>query len=141
MDTSAERRTTDKLGRRSGPRRKYTTAEKRAIVEETRVRGASVAGVAQAHGINANLLFGWRRLYQQGLLSADAKVEAAPLLPVRIAAPTVVPGELAPTPEPRARRRERGAIEIEFAGGVRVRVRGGVDRATLARVLDVLSTR
>jgi transposase len=143
MDTSAERGTTDKLGRRSGPRRKYTTAEKRAIVEESRERGASVAGIAQRHGINANLVFGWRRLYQQGLLSVDGAVIAPPLLPVTIETPTVVPAEAAPVQGPqRTRRRERGgAIEIEFAGGVRVRVRGGVDRATLARVLAVLSTR
>lgn len=31
---------TDKLGRRSGPRRKYSIQEKRAMVEETHVRGA-----------------------------------------------------------------------------------------------------
>ncbi len=66
MDTSIETVATDKLGRRSGPRRKYTIAEKRSMVQETRRRGASVAEVAQRHGVNANLLFGWRRLYQHG---------------------------------------------------------------------------
>jgi transposase len=143
MGTSAEAPVTDRLGRRTGPRRRYTLAEKRAIVEETRQRGSSVAAVGQRHGINANVLFGWRRLYRQGLLSADAADEAPALLPVTIETPTVVPGEPAPgTERPRARRRDRGgAIEIEFADGVRVRVRGGVDRATLARVIAVLSGR
>lgn len=41
---------TDKLGRRSSPRRKYTIAEKRAMVEETQLRGASVPEVARQHG-------------------------------------------------------------------------------------------
>jgi IS66 Orf2 like protein len=34
MGTSAEAVKTDKLGRRSGPRRKYTVEEKRAMVEQ-----------------------------------------------------------------------------------------------------------
>jgi transposase-like protein len=66
MGTSAEAVKTDKLGRRSGPRRKYTVAEKRSMVEETQVHGASVPEVAQRHGVNANLLSVWRRLYRRG---------------------------------------------------------------------------
>jgi transposase-like protein len=42
MGTSPERVMTDKLGCRSGPRRKYSIAEKRSMVEETRQPGASV---------------------------------------------------------------------------------------------------
>jgi transposase-like protein len=34
-------------------------------------RGASVPVVARKYDLNANLLFGWRRLYKQGLLDAD----------------------------------------------------------------------
>lgn len=142
MDTSVAERATDVLGRRSGPRRRYTVAEKRVIVEQTQVKGASVAEVAQRHGINANVVFGWRRLYRQGLLSAEAAVEAPPLLPVQITTPTVVPSEPQAAKEPVRRRRDRGgAIEIEFTGGVRLRVVGEVNRATLARVIAVLSDR
>jgi hypothetical protein len=54
MGTSPERVMTDKLGRRSGPRRQYSLAEKRSMVEETRQPGASVPEVAQRHGVNAN---------------------------------------------------------------------------------------
>lgn len=88
-------------------------------------------------------MFGWRRLYRQGLLNAEASEEAPPLLPVQITTPIVVPSKPPAAQEPsRRRRRDRGgAIEIEFAGGVRVRVRGKVDRATLARVIAVLSAR
>jgi transposase len=139
MDTSGEAVRTDKLGRRLGPRRRYTIAEKRAIVEETRRRGASVAEVAQRHGVNANLLFGWRRLYQQGVLREGSSGEPATLLPVKVTTPTLVPSEreAAKTPASRA----SGSIEIEFAGGQRLRIRGRVDRATLTRVIAALSRR
>jgi hypothetical protein len=48
MGTSAEAVMTDNLGRRGGPRRKYTVEEKRAMVEETQVHGASIPEVAPA---------------------------------------------------------------------------------------------
>ena len=56
-------------------------AEKRRIVEETLVEGASVALVARAHGVNANLVFNWRRLYQAGRLGRCDEVK---LLPVNV---------------------------------------------------------
>ena len=42
-------------------RRSWTRDEKRRIVEESLQEGASIAGVAQRHALNANLLFTWRR--------------------------------------------------------------------------------
>jgi transposase len=42
-------------------RRWHTVAEKRRIVEETLVSGASVSQVARLHGVNANQVFQWRR--------------------------------------------------------------------------------
>src|SRR4030088_2034005 len=47
-----------------------TTQEKRFIVEETRKTGVSVATVAQAHGVNANQVFYWRKLYEAGQLDS-----------------------------------------------------------------------
>jgi len=49
-------------------RQQRSIAEKRRIVEETLSPGASVARVARAHGVNANQVFGWRRLYLAGRL-------------------------------------------------------------------------
>ena len=49
-------------------RQRRSIAEKRRIVEETLIEGASVARIARAHGVNANQLFGWRRLYLSGRL-------------------------------------------------------------------------
>jgi len=56
-------------------------AEKLRIVEETLAEEASVALVARTHGVNANLVFNWRRLYQAGRLGRRGE---ATLLPVRV---------------------------------------------------------
>ncbi|HKF03692.1 MAG TPA: transposase [Candidatus Sulfotelmatobacter sp.] len=53
------------------------------IVQEALAEGASVARVARAHGVNANLVFNWCRLYRAGRLGRRRE---AKLLPVRIAA-------------------------------------------------------
>jgi transposase-like protein len=47
-----------------------TTAEKRFVVEATRRPGVSVATVARAHGVNANQVFYWRKLYEAGQLES-----------------------------------------------------------------------
>ena len=77
MDTSVVARSEGRPARRM-----RSLAEKRAIVAETRVPGASVAAVARRHGMNANLLFNWRRLQQRGLLEAHTKPPSAKWLPV-----------------------------------------------------------
>ena len=63
-------------------RQRRSIADKRRIVEETLVEGASVARVARAHGVNANQVFGWRRLYLAGRFG-DPK-PGMKLLPVRV---------------------------------------------------------
>lgn len=137
MDTSVETRT-DKLGRRTGPRRRYSIAEKLRILDETRRPGASIADVARAHGINQNVVFGWRRLAQRGLLLAES-TESAPLLPVKVESPTLVPtAKLSSVPNSLPATRERGVIEIEFTGGIRMRLYGSVDALLLKRVLKTL---
>src|SRR5947207_15858944 len=64
MDTS-----TQSIQLRGRERRRFRTMEeKRRIVEEALEPGASLARVARVHGVNANQLFGWRRLYLKGQL-------------------------------------------------------------------------
>src|ERR1039457_3938341 len=53
---------------RKATRRFRTRGERRRIVEETLSAGVSVATVARSHGVNANLVFHWRKLYHAGLL-------------------------------------------------------------------------
>ena len=66
----------------AGQRQRRSIAEKRRIVEETLVEGASVARIARAHGVNANQVFGWRRLYLSGRLGEQKPTMK--LLPVRV---------------------------------------------------------
>jgi transposase len=140
MGASADVVRTDKLGRRSGPRRQYSIVEKRSMVEQTHVPGASVPEVAHRHGVNANLLSVWRRLYQQGHLVEGASSKQAALLPVKVTTPTLLPTEHAAARKP-VEKPPGVCIEIEFTGGQRLRIRGRVDRAMLKDLILALSSR
>jgi transposase len=107
-------------------------AERRQIVEETLKSGASVAQIARAHGVNANQVFNWRKLYNAGRLETESA--AGKLLPVKIAdaVPAVV--------EKRATRRARvatGIIDIDL-GHVRVRIEGAANPACVRAVMEGL---
>ncbi len=51
-------------------RRRYSPAEKRSIIQESSEAGQSVSGVARKHGIAPSLLFYWRRVMENGALTA-----------------------------------------------------------------------
>jgi transposase len=113
-------------------RKRRSTAEKRLIVEQALEPGASVARVARAHGLNANVVFNWRRLYSEGKLAVET-TQAMKLLPVSIEEREVVdpPAEEAVIPS-------CGSIHIELRGKVRIRVEGHADPAAIRAVLEVL---
>ena len=63
--------------------------------------GASVARVAREHGINANQVFNWRKLYREGALGEDAKLlpvtvieQTRPTVAAPIAGSRTIPGRL-----------------------------------------------
>lgn len=123
-------------------RRRRSIAEKRRIVEETLVAGASVAGVARAHGVNANQLFGWRRLYNSGRLGSGPGLQAESslaLLPVRIEEESRPCNESAIVPEAVHQQPAdvMGTIHIQIAK-VQLRLEGRVHEATLRLVLESL---
>lgn len=51
-------------------RRRWSTAEKAALVRETYEPGMNVSLVARKHGISASQLFNWRKLDREGALVA-----------------------------------------------------------------------
>ena len=107
-------------------RRRWPEAVKRRIVAETLAPGASVSIVARRHDINANQLFTWCRRYRGGV---SAPCEGAVMVPVELARSAAAGAP------------PRGSIEIELAGGARVRVTGLVEPASLRQVIEVLSRR
>ena len=91
--------------------------------------GASVARIAREHGVNANQVFSWRRLYQQGRLGVPALMRADGLLPVALA-------PSAPAPNNADADGDAGGIIVLELGEVRVRIEGQPNAAALAQVLD-----
>ena len=51
-------------------RRRYSPAEKRSIIQESSEPGQSISAVARKHGIAPSLLFYWRRVMENGALTA-----------------------------------------------------------------------
>jgi transposase len=118
--------------RAAGPRRFWSAEEKRRMVAESFTPGASVSKVAQRYGVNANLLFTWRR--RLGKSDAVVSPEPIKLLPVTVADAGTAAGGAA-TREP------AGRMEIVLIGGERIVVGADVDGSSLARVVKALSRR
>ena len=115
------------------PKKRYRSREeKREIVEEALAAGASVSAVAQARGVNANLLFHWRKLYRAGLLSGPEQGEVR-LLPVRVERGRKP--QRARHVEPAAE--EDGTLEVTLAKA-QVRIAGKVNSEVLRVVLRCL---
>jgi transposase len=119
-------------------RRQHEREFKDDLIAQSLVPGASVAAIAMKGGINANLLFKWRRKHLR------AKVETAPtaanLLPVCVIQdvdpmPTSQP--IAPVGPAVSRNARPCVIEVEIAGA-QLRLRGAVDETMLSSVLRAL---
>lgn len=118
-----------------GKRRYRTVEEKLRIVEETLAAETLVAVVARRHGVNANQLFHWRKLYQSGLLvppRGESVSDESRLLPVTVADDAASEQEAASVAPP------SGAIHIEFPGRALVSVESSVDVALGRAVLESL---
>jgi len=68
-------------------RRRYGAELKALVLAECDACGASVAKVAMAHGINANVVHRWRQLAREGGQATVAKPRE--FVPVAIAAPAL----------------------------------------------------
>jgi transposase len=138
--------------------RRWAVDQKRRIVEETFVPGASVSIVARRHDVNTNLVFDWRQKYRQGELvvrkpAARGALAAPDLLRIGVVdhdggirPPPVVTGHSAPPPpetgkamvSPGSIRPTPGIIEIELCGGIKVRMDASIDESALRRILAVI---
>ncbi len=113
-------------------RRKWSSAQKLALVTEIEGPGPSLAAVADRHGVSRSLLFDWRRQMREGTMPgishASPESPGARFAPVRLIEET---STTAAVSRPAARRptaRSRAAVPI-----VELALRNG-------RVLRVVET-
>jgi transposase len=122
-------------GSRQG-RANYSREFKQRLVEAANQPGVSVSKLAQEHGVNANLLFKWRR---------DARAEAPALYPIELLLPPSSTELLLPptqqpealTPETASEPTPSGTIEIRL-GRAMVIINGTVDTNALRMILETL---
>jgi transposase len=113
-------------------RANYSREFKQRLVDAANQHGVSVSKHAQEHGVNANLLFKWRR---------DAKAEAPALYPIELVLPPLsmellLPPEV-PTPATPSIETPSGKIEIRL-GHAMVVIDGTVDTNALRMILETL---
>lgn len=118
-------------------RRYFSKAHRAAVVAKCLVPGASLAAVALANGLNANLVRKWVRRWQARNTVAGT---AAKLVPV-----TMQAEQTRVLPEPTTSRRPQARIRHTDSGSMQLRVgaielvlHGTVDREQLSVVLDAL---
>ena len=146
-------------------RRSWSDDEKHRIIAEALVPGASVAEIARRHGVNANLVFNWRRSARTACsvgaematpsepARSDAMLAASDpgFIPIGVftripdGGPALIAGggvaQQLPSPTARVRanvERRTGLIEIDLADGTRLRVDGFVNERALRHVLSAL---
>jgi transposase len=129
-------------------RRRWSDAEKQAIIAEAARPDANISAVARGHGLKPSLLFRWRRMAREG---QAARASGAAFVPVTLALPPVS-AEGAPAATPTIcsdaspcssadTARADDHIEIELGNGRLVRIGAGVDMDALKRILTVLDDR
>jgi transposase len=115
-------------------RRSWSAEQKKAIVAEIDVGGATLSEVARRHGLHANVLFRWRR----ELGSAMGTPARDAVSPTSAPATSFVPVTLSSPSAPASTLVRPGTIEIVLAGGRTVRVGSDVDTGTLVRIVEAL---
>jgi transposase len=114
-------------------RRRWSSAEKARLVAAMNEPDAVVTEIARCEGVDASLLYRWRRQFA-------VERQTAAFVPVRIsrdlneAAPATAP-VCAPPPAPSS------SITIAFGEQVRVTIEGAPDAATLANLIGALTAR
>jgi transposase len=102
-------------------RRRWSAAEKAAIVAESFTPGAVASTIALRHGLHRNQLYMWRREVRSGALANPGVVmpDFVPIVPESRAAPRTA------------------AIEIEIGGAV-LRADASIDLSFLGKIVRLL---
>ena len=129
------------MGQRMARRTKrlWTDEEKRSICFQTTAAGVSVAQVARRYAMNANMIFKWLRDPRYApdpeMAVDDVLADESCFLPVEIVDRAQNEESVSATDPVSV----QNAIEIDIAGGHRLRIIGGYDPEALARLIRGLS--
>jgi transposase len=133
MRQAPREQTGGSVASRRRARRRHPIAEKLAIVRECLQPGASLAGVALAHQVNANMVRKWVVKYQRGGYGRFIDTGTA-MLPVVVKASSVTQSSSKRT-QPRSE--AMASVEVELPRGV-LRLQS-IDAALLRALIDALS--
>jgi transposase len=125
----------------SGRRLYWTAAEKRRIVELTISSSQSVASLARQHGVNANQVFYWRKLYHAGQLGGESSADAPGLRLLPVSVGNEEPAEADASETERDTHESADpplTMNIEFPGGALVSLAGAVDAEIVRAVVESL---
>ena len=125
-------------GKKGQKKRFWSDDEKVSICAQTCAPGVSVAQVARRYAMNTNLIHKWLRdpkFAPDREIVEDAVAETPCFLPVEIVDRPQTKGTV-PTADAMP---AQSAIEIDIAGGHRLRIIGGYDPEALARLIRGLS--
>jgi transposase len=111
----------------TGRRRRWTEDEKLKIVLESLQTPRQISATARRYGISRSLLIRWRRAFRAE--RNDGVEQHHGFVPAMVAPES----EAAPAPVGSA-----GGGAIEIVAGVRMRITGAVDAATLTAAMAVL---
>jgi transposase len=118
------------MGRRAGSRN-YPQSYKRRVVHETFENGRSVAAVARDHGLNANMVFCWRR-DPRFCPEKRSLTKGVTFLPVEVASTE-------PEAPPMGAEERHGEIELVLRPGHRLLLRGKFDADSVLQLVQGLS--
>ena len=114
---------------------RLSEAEKARLVAAMNELGAVVSEIARSAGVDASLLYRWRRQFA-------AEREMAAFVPVRVSAGVNETASMtAPLDVPPPMSARSSSITIAFGEQVRMTIEGAPDSATLSNVIGALTAR
>jgi transposase len=118
-------------------RRKWTDAEKAALLAEVEAEGGKVKVVARRHGISESLIYNWRSAWKMATASMRTP-PALEFMPIGVVGDGNIAAS-APLPTPAPSGGQTGRIEISLPNGIHVHVVDeAVSEKALLRVLRAL---
>jgi len=119
---------------RSVWRRNWTPEDRLRIVREVLEPGAVAKLVADRHGISTGLLFTWRKQLLATAMSGFAAVQVVPEVPA-------LEGQQVTEPEGSSSEATRPIVEVAFASGAHLTMRGDVSPMLLRELVEGLARR